>query len=212
MYPTINDEVRKKAAAYLSAHDPVLKPIIARAGLCRITPHNNYYWELVDSIISQQLSIKAAASIERRFQELMGSDIPSPGQILEKSVDALRTVGLSRPKANYIRDLAQHIVDGKLKFDRFSALSNEEITKELTDVKGIGEWTAHMFLMFCMGRLDILPVGDLGIRNSIRSLYGFEHLPTPQDIKAIAEKYHWHPYESVASWYIWQNLGNAPAL
>lgn len=212
MYPIVDDDLKKKAAQHLAAHDPVLKPIIHRVGLCRITPHTDYYWELVDSIISQQLSIKAAASIERRFQELMGSQVPSPQQILEKSVDELRSVGLSRPKANYIRDLAQHIMDGKVTFDKLDRQSNDEIIAELTDVKGIGEWTVHMFLMFCMGRLDVLPVGDLGIRNSMRGLYGFEHVPTPQDIRDIAEKYQWHPYESIASWYVWQNLGNTPAV
>jgi DNA-3-methyladenine glycosylase II len=167
---------------------------------------------LVDSIISQQLSVKAAASIEKRFQELFDSELPTPEQILEKSVDELRTVGLSRPKANYIRDLAQHIADGELKLDQLEHMSNQEIAAELTAVKGIGEWTAHMFLMFCMARIDILPVGDLGIRNSIQKLYGFDHLPTSEGIKTLAAKNHWAPYESVASWYIWQNLDNTPSL
>lgn len=212
MYPTINETIAKQAAEHLAAHDPVLKPIIQRAGLCRIRPHRNYYWALVDSIISQQLSVKAAASIEKRFQELFRSEVPAPEQILEKSIDELRAVGLSRPKAGYIRDLAQHIVDGKIKFDELDAQSNDEIMRELTDVKGIGEWTVHMFLMFSLGRLDVLPVGDLGVRNSMRTLYGFEHLPTPRDINEIAKKYHWSPYESIASWYIWQNLDNTPAV
>jgi DNA-3-methyladenine glycosylase II len=212
MYPVINEEVAKTAAAHLAKHDPVLAPIIARSGLCPVRPHKNYYWALVDSIISQQLSVKAAASIERRFQELFNSKVPAPEQILEKSIDELRTVGLSRPKAGYIRDLAEHIKGGVLKLDQFDKLSNEEITRELTAVKGIGEWTAHMFLMFCMARLEILPVGDLGIRNSIRQLYKCNHLPTPEDIKNIAKKYNWSPYESIASWYIWQNLDNTPEL
>ncbi|HSW37816.1 MAG TPA: DNA-3-methyladenine glycosylase [Candidatus Saccharimonadales bacterium] len=202
----------QKAVEHLSRNDPVLTPIIKRAGLATIQPHQNYYWELVDSIISQQLSVKAAASIERRFQELFGQEVPAPEQILTKSVEELRAVGLSNAKANYIRDLAQHIVDGKLKFDRLDEQTNEEIMAELIDVKGIGEWTAHMFLIFCMGRLDVLPTGDLGIRNGIRKLYGFEHVPTPQKIIELAEKNHWHPYESVASWYIWHSIDNKPAL
>lgn len=194
------------AAEHLKRADPILAPIIKRVGLARLKPHKNYHWELVDSIISQQLSVKAAASIEKRFQELFGSETPAAEAILEKSIDELRSVGLSRPKANYIKDLAQHIVDGRLKFDRLDKQSNEEIISELTDVKGIGEWTAHMFLIFCMGRLDVLPVGDLGIRNGIRALYGYEDVPTPQQIIKLAEKNSWHPYESVASWYIWQSL------
>lgn len=212
MYSVITESVAKEAAEYLAASDPVLAPVILRAGPCPIRPHKNYYWELVDSIISQQLSVKAAASIERRFQELFDSKVPSPEQILEKSVDELRTVGLSRPKAGYIRDLAQHITSGKLELEKFENLSNDEIASELISVKGIGEWTAHMFLMFAMARLDILPVGDLGIRNSIKKLYEFENLPSPAEIEALAKQNNWHPYESIASWYVWQNLGNTPAL
>jgi DNA-3-methyladenine glycosylase II len=212
MYHVIDDESAQAAATHLTKHDPVLKPIIERVGSAKFRPHTDYYWELVDSIISQQLSVKAASSIEKRFQELFESQVPSPKQILEKDVEELRSVGLSRPKARYIHDLAQHIVDGKIKFDRFDTLSNEEIMAELIDVKGIGEWTVHMFLMFCMGRLDVLPVGDLGIRNSMRQLYDFKDVPTPDEIRAIAKKHHWHPYESIASWYIWQNLDNTPIL
>lgn len=212
MSEVISDKLASLADQQLLTNDPYLRSIIERVGPCPLRPHRNYYWELVDSIISQQLSVKAAASIERRFQQLFDSEVPQPEQILNSSVDELRNVGLSRPKANYILDLAQHIVDGRLKFDNFDNLSDDDIIKELTDVKGIGEWTAHMFLMFCMARADILPVGDLGIRNSIRSLYGLDQLPTPAEIATIAEQYGWSPYRSIASWYIWQNLDNAPAL
>jgi DNA-3-methyladenine glycosylase II len=204
---SITAELRK-AARDLAKRDPVLKPAIAAAGPCTITPHRDYYWELIDSIISQQLSVKAAASIERRFQELLDSKVPSPEAILEKSIDELRAAGLSGAKARYIRDLAQHIIDGTVTFDKFNSQTNDEIMSELTAVKGIGEWTAHMFLIFCMGRLDILPVGDLGIRNGIRQLYGFDHLPSPQDIQDLAAANRWAPYESVASWYVWQSLNN----
>ncbi|HET7320174.1 MAG TPA: DNA-3-methyladenine glycosylase [Candidatus Saccharimonadales bacterium] len=211
MHTVITSAKAKEAAEYLGRNDPILLPIIQRVGPATFRPHQDYYWELVDSIISQQLSVKAARSIEQRFQELFGSEVPSPQQILQKDVEELRAVGLSRPKANYIRDLAAHIASGKVSFDKFDSLSNDEIMKELIDVKGIGEWTVHMFLMFCMGRLDVLPVGDLGIRNSIRQLYGFKDIPTPDEIRAVAKKYHWAPYESIASWYIWQNLDNTPA-
>ena len=207
------DDVMKQAAEHLSKHDKVLAPVIARVGLCTIEPHGNYYQELVDAIISQQLSVKAATTIERRFCELFGSsDFPPPEQILTKDVDELRTAGLSRGKANYIRDLAQHVVDGKIKFDHLDTMSNEEITTELTAVKGIGTWTAHMFLIFCMARLDVLAVGDLGIRNGIMKLYGLDHVPSPEEITHLSEKNHWHPYESVACWYIWQSLDNTPKI
>lgn len=204
--------VYQKAADHLTAHDAVLAPVIAAHGPCTMRPHKNYYQELVDSIISQQLSVKAGASIMKRFVDLFGGTFPAPEAILSKSVDELRTAGLSRAKATYIRDLAQHVIDGKVKFDHLDKLSNEEIIKELLPVKGIGEWTVHMFLMFCMGRLDVLAHGDLGIKNGIQKLYGFDHLPTPVEIQELANKNHWHPYESVACWYIWRSLDNAPAL
>lgn len=208
----IDDELARHASEYLSGRDPVLAPIIAKAGLCPIRPHKNYYWELVDAIISQQLSVRAAASIEKRFQQMFKSELPKPEQILEKTVEDLKTVGLSRPKANYIRDLAGHIADGELELDKLEDLSNEEIVAELTAVKGIGEWTAHMFLMFSLARPDVLPVGDLGIVNSIKQLYGFDHRPSPAEIKELADKNKWVPYQSIASWYIWQNLGNTPQI
>ena len=194
------------ASTHLAAHDAVLAPVIARAGPCTIRPHNNYYQELVDSIISQQLSIKAAATIFGRFKALFGDTFPAPEEILDKTVDQLRSVGLSRGKATYVQDLAQHIVDGKITFDHLDSLSNDEIITELTAVKGIGEWTVHMFLMFCMGRMDVLAHGDLGIKNGIQKLYGLDHQPSPQDVIAIADKNGWRPYESIACWYIWQSL------
>lgn len=200
------------AAAHLAKNDPVLAPIIAQAGPCTIRPHQKYYQELVDSIISQQLSVKAAATIFKRFKELFGGEFPAPEQILEKDIEELRGVGLSRGKAVYVRDLAQHVVDGKVRFDHLDSLSNEEIIKELTAVKGIGEWTAHMFMMFCMGRLDVLAPGDLGIKNGIQKLYGLDHQPSPQEVVELAEKNRWHPYETVACWYIWKSLDNAPIL
>lgn len=206
-----NQSTLHDAATHLST-DPALAPVIARAGLATISPHTNYYWELIDSIISQQLSVKAAATIERRFKDLFETDLPEPEAILAKSVDELRTAGLSNAKANYIRDLATHVLEGKLQFDTFEQLSNQEIIAELTAVKGIGEWTAHMFLMFCMGRLDVLAIGDLGIRNGIQKLYGLDHVPSPSEVGEIAAANNWHPYETAACWYIWHSLDNKPAL
>lgn len=208
-----NDTSLQTAAAHLAARDPALRPIIAAAGPCTIRPHRKYYQELVDSIISQQLSVKAARTIERRFCELFGStDLPSPEAILTKDVDTLRTAGLSRGKATYVRDLAQHVVDGRVRFDHLDTLRNEEIITELTAVKGIGEWTVHMFLMFCMGRLDVLAYGDLGIRNGVQKLYKLDHQPSPAEIIDIAQQHQWHPYETVACWYVWHSLDNTPAV
>lgn len=208
--PIVTPALLQEAADHLAAHDDVLAPIIAESGLAHIQPHTNYYWELVDSIISQQLSVKAAATIERRFQALFDNEYPEPLQILNKSIDDLRSVGLSRAKATYIRDLARHVVDGRVQFDMLDVLSNDGIIATLTDIKGVGEWTVHMFLIFCMGRLDVLPVGDLGIRNGIRTLYGFDELPKAEQIRALALRNQWHPYESVASWYVWRSLDNTP--
>jgi DNA-3-methyladenine glycosylase II len=200
----------QKAADYVSAHDPHLAPVIAQYGLCTIQPHTNYYQDLVESIIGQQLSVKAARTIVGRFKDLFGGGLPTPEQILEHSIEDLRSVGLSNQKANYVRDLAQHVLDGRVRFENINSLSNEEIIQKLTDVKGIGEWTVHMFLMFCMGRLDIVAHGDLGIRSGIKKLYKLDHLPTPQQVRDIAEKYHWQPYASIACWYVWAALDNKP--
>ena len=200
-----------KAARHLSQADARLAVLVEKFGFCTIRPHTDYYRELVESIIGQQLSVKAAASITRRFIELFDGKFPAPSEILEKSHEELRSAGLSNAKARYVSDLALHVLDEKLEFAKFDNMSNEEITKELVAVKGIGEWTAHMFLMFSLGRLDILPVGDLGIRTGIMRLYELPNLPSSAEIVTIAEANSWSPYQSVASWYIWQSLDNEPS-
>jgi DNA-3-methyladenine glycosylase II len=200
------------AADHLSANDPLLRPVIARAGLATLQPHTNYYGSLVSSIVSQQLSVKVADVIEGRFLDLFDGAFPTPEQILSTDIEQLRAIGFSYAKARYVHDLAQHIVDGKITFDRIPTQTNEEIIAELTDVKGIGEWTVHMFLIFCVGRLDVLPVGDLGIKNGIRALYGFEDVPSPAQMTELATRNNWAPYESVAAWYIWHSLDNKPAI
>ena len=198
------------ARQHLQRNDPRLQPIIEQHGLPDFVPHTDYYQALVSEIIGQQLSVKAAAAIRKKFVDLFGGTFPLPDAILAISPDELRSAGLSWAKVTYVQDLARHILGSKIQFDRFDTLSNEEITKELIDVKGIGEWTSHMFLMFCIGRLDVLPTGDLGIKNGIRALYGLKDIPTPEQITQLAKKYNWHPYESVASWYIWASLDNKP--
>lgn len=199
-------ETKIKAAAEHLKQDPVLAPIIAIVGLCTIQPHQSYYQELVESIIGQQLSIKAAAAVTRKFLKLFNDQFPRPEQIVATDIETLRSAGLSQAKAAYVRDLAQHIIEGRLEIEKLPSLSNQEIIAELTAVKGIGEWTAHMFLMFSLGRLDILAWGDLGVKNGIKKLYNLEAVPTPDDIRTIAKKNSWHPYESVACWYVWQSL------
>ena len=212
--PAVADDTTLKLAAdQLVRCDPVLAPIIERSSLATISPHKNYYQELVESIISQQLSVKAAATILRRFVGLFpGDDFPGPELIFKKDIEQLRLAGLSRQKGCYIQDLASKVIDGRVRFDHLDELSNEQIIAELTLIKGVGEWTVHMFLIFCMGRLDVLPVGDLGIKNGIQRLYGFDSPPTPADIRQTAIENSWHPYESVASWYVWNSIDAKPAL
>ena len=200
----------QEAIEALTQQDPVIAQLISLYPKPSFEKHTNYYQELASSIISQQLSVKAARTIEGRFIDLFDGQFPTPEQILEKDTEELRTAGRSQQKARYIQDLALKIIEKEIRFDTIDELTNEEIIAELTKVKGIGEWTVHMFLMFCMARLDVLPVGDLGIRNGVAKLYHLEHLPTPDEIKTIAVKNNWQPYESVASWYVWQSLENTP--
>jgi DNA-3-methyladenine glycosylase II len=193
------------AVAHLQ-RDPVLAPIIAQVGLCTIEPHAEYYRGLVRAIIGQQLSVAAAAAVMEKFTALFPAAFPTPQQILASDTDTLRGAGLSGAKVKYVQDLALHIVKGSLQIEQLPELGNTEIIRELTAVKGIGEWTAHMFLIFNLGRLDVLAVGDLGIRNGIKNLYQLSELPDAERITKIAAKNHWHPYESVACWYLWQSL------
>ena len=201
----------RAASEYLASVDPYLAPIIAIAGLPSIIPNKNYYQELVESIIAQQLSVKAAATILKRFLALFpDATFPTPGEILEKDIEELRGVGLSRQKATYIQDLAVKVIEGTVRFNHLDALENEEVIAELTKIKGVGVWTVHMFLIFCMGRLNVLPTGDLGIKNGIYALYELKEKPSPEEMEKIAKKYKWHPYQSVASWYVWHSLDNKP--
>lgn len=209
MIEVISDKLVERAIRQLSA-DPVLAPLFDAHPRCNLRPHKDYFRELVESIVGQQLSVKAAASINHRFADMFEAPFPTAEDILNQPVEYLREAGLSGAKVKYIRDLAEHVLDDKLEFENFDSLPNDQIVSELTAVKGIGEWTAHMFLMFCMARPDILPTGDLGIRNGVMKLYGLDHLPSPDEITQIADEHNWRPYESIASWYVWKSLDNAP--
>lgn len=212
MVELASPETFQKAATHLAAKDPILAAIIKDSPLPGFTPHKKYYQELVESIISQQLSIKAAATILKRFRELFSEDFPLPEDILSTDIETLRSVGLSRQKASYIKDLAARVLDGSVQFSHLDSLSNQEVIDELIQIKGVGVWTVHMFMMFCMGRLDVLPTGDLGIKNGIYKLYDLPEKPSVEDIEMVALNNNWHPYESIASWYVWHSLDNKPAL
>ena len=166
------------------------------------------YGALVRAIVGQQLSTKAAHTINQRLLDLYGGKTPTPEQLVETDPEELRGVGLSYRKAGYLRDLAEHVIDGRLELDRFGEMSDEEVIAELTAVKGLGVWTAHMFLMFHLRRPDVLPVGDLGIRRAAQILYGLKDLPDADQLTSIAEP--WRPYRTLACLYLWRSLDNAP--
>lgn len=198
----------RAAERHLMESDPILDELITRYGPCKITPHTDYYGELVSAIIGQQLSEKAGATIYKRFLTLFDGKLPSPEQILDTDTEAIRGIGCSYSKAGYMKDLAQHIIDGRLDLADIATLPNDVVIKQLVAVKGIGEWSAHMFMMFSLGRLDILPTGDLGIRKGMVLNYGLSELPKPAIMHELALKNGWKPYQSVASWYMWQSLDN----
>lgn len=200
----------QKAQQHLSNADPIIAGLIARHGNCTLAPHTDYYGQLIRAIIGQQLSVKAAATIHGRFLDLFSGGLPTPEQILQTDSEALRQIGCSYSKAAYIKDLAEHVMDGRLDLAHIATLPNEIVIEQLVAVKGIGEWSAHMFMMFSLGRLDILPTGDLGIRKAMMQLYGMPALPLPAEMLELALEQGWAPYYSVASWYLWRSLDNEP--
>ena len=198
------------ATTHLAEHDPVMAQLIATHPAPIFEKHPHYYRELMSSIISQQLSVKAAATIEQRFVALFGH-FPFPEEVFDKTIEDMRAIGLSRQKAGYIIAIAEHARDFPDAFSKLDALENDHIIRELTAIKGVGVWTVHMFLMFCMARLDVLPSGDLGVRRAIERAYDLPLLPTPGQVETLAMERGWHPYESVASRYLWLSLDNTPA-
>lgn len=199
------------ATVQLEQHDPVLAGVIERTGACTLEPHTNYFEALAGSILGQQLSTKVARIIRDRFATLGANGYPTPEEVPKYSDEQLRGIGLSGAKVKYVRDLAAHVLDGRLDLARLPKLTNEEIIIEVTDVNGVGEWTAHMFLIFCLGRLDVLPTGDLGVRKGIQLLYELKDLPVPLEMQQIAERNGWSGAESVAAWYVWRSLELANA-
>jgi DNA-3-methyladenine glycosylase II len=202
-----------KVVAALRAADPVMERLIEEHGavvrrdLRRERP-GDAYGALLRSIVGQQLSTKAARTIYGRMLDLFGGHAPTPVQLLAADPDEIRAAGLSRPKIQYLRDLAQHVEDGELELDRLDDLPDEEVIEQLTAVKGIGEWSAHMFLMFHLGRPDVLPVGDQGIRRAIQVQYGLRKPPDPKRLEKLARP--WRPYRTLACLYLWSSLDNQP--
>lgn len=194
------------AVAHLTAADPKLAGVIEEAGAFGMRLQADRLEMLIRSIVSQQISTTVARTIFDRVQKLSRSrdGTFSVKKLSAATVEQLREAGLSRQKASYVHDLAARVTDGRLKLETIHKLSNEEIIAELTEVHGIGVWTAHMFLMFCLGRPDVFAWGDYGVRAAMRNVYGLPELPDKKTAEKIASK--WAPYETIACWYLWRSL------
>jgi DNA-3-methyladenine glycosylase II len=193
----------RKAVNHLKKSDPVLRSIIERVGPCRMEFGEPTFHSVAESIIYQQLNGKAAVTIFKRFTDAAGLPV-TPEGILKLSDEQLRAVGLSKQKSSYVRDLAEKTKAGLLDFSRLHEQSNEDVIEHLTQVKGVGVWTAHMFLMFTLRREDVLPTGDYGIQAAMKKHYRKRKLPKPKDMEKIAKA--WAPYRSIACWYLWRSL------
>jgi 3-methyladenine DNA glycosylase/8-oxoguanine DNA glycosylase len=200
-----------RARRHLMRRDPVLGAIIKRYGACGIKTNraDDIFAGLVQAIVSQQLSTRAAATIFGRLRALMpDGGTPTPEALLRRSDDELRAVGLSRQKTAYLRDLSTKVMTGEVRTDALGPMSDEEIVAELTRIKGIGRWTVEMILIFRLARPDVLPVGDLGIVRAFQKAYRLRKVPDARRMEKIAAA--WRPYRSVASWYLWASLENKP--
>jgi DNA-3-methyladenine glycosylase II len=203
-FPVLTADTTAAGLAHLRGQDPVLAGVIERAGAFTLKPRRNRFEMLARSILSQQISTSAADSIRRRLMDLLKPGRLTADNVRRFSPEQLRTAGVSPQKASYLLDLAAKVDDGEVRLGHLHTLPDEAVIEELVRIKGIGEWTAHMFLMFSLGRLDVLPHGDLGVRIALRDLYGLKELPDGKRARKIAEK--WRPYATIASWYCWRSL------
>jgi DNA-3-methyladenine glycosylase II len=209
--------VSARARKALAAADPTMAALIDRIGKIDIATRlerrkeerpPDAYGALLRAIVGQQLSTKAARTIYLRVLDLFGGATPSPEQLLEASEEDLRACGLSGRKTEYVRDLAVHVLSGELELDRLEQLGDEEVIAEIVAVRGLGQWTAEMFLLFHLQRPDVLSGGDLGIRKAIQVEYGLEEMPPPKRALEIGEP--WRPHRSLASLYLWESLAAVP--
>jgi DNA-3-methyladenine glycosylase II len=202
----MDSELLKKAHRHLQRRDAVLKPLIKQVGLCTLHVNPDHFDMLIRAIVSQQISTKAAEAISARLLAKLKRF--QPKRILSASDDELREAGLSRSKRLAMRDLAEHCASGKVPLRRLAEMTNEEVIDSLVQVRGIGPWTAEMFMIFSLGRPDILPIGDYGLRAGVKRHYQLAELPKKDRLHEIGET--WKPYRSIATWYIWRSLGNVP--
>jgi len=201
---------REAAVAHLRRADPILARVVDSIGPFTLESRAGSFHALARSIFFQQLAGPAARAIMKRVLDLLGTDDErffTPAEFLAASDEDLRAAGLSRQKLAYLRDLADKFASGELREDEFAALDDEEVIRRVSAVKGIGRWTAEMFLIFSLGRPDVLPVDDLGVRRGFQQTYSLDGLPSPEQMRSIAEP--WRPFRSVGTWYMWRSLGVA---
>jgi DNA-3-methyladenine glycosylase II len=202
--------VYQRAQRHLSRRDPVLKRLIREVGPCTLRVNGDHFVVLIKSIVSQQLSIKAAATIHARLVATLAGEALTPASLLLLSEDALVSAGLSRAKRGALRDLATKVHTQEVILNDAQSLSDEELIERLVRVKGIGRWTAEMFLIFSLGRPDVLPVADLGLRAAVQQEYAFKELPDKNQLEELGEP--WRPFRSIATWYMWRSRGFLPEL
>lgn len=194
------------AEQQLKTVDPVLADLIERHGPCTLIPDDDLFGSLCESILCQQVSAKAGASICRHFRGLFPSGKPTPRKVARLDEENLRSAGVSPQKQGYLKDLARHCADGTIDLRFLDTLPDEEISRQLLAVKGVGPWTVTMFLIFALNRTDVLPVADLGLRRAVQLAYGLAEPPEPEKLRELAGP--WHPYETIAAWYLWRSLDN----
>lgn len=197
-----------KAQRHLARRDAVLRQLIRRVGQCTLQHDPDGFGVLARSIISQQISTKAARAIATRLRAALGRSGLRPRAILQTDEAVLRAAGLSSMKVRSLRDLAEKCLDGTVPLRKLAALEDEQVIETLLPVRGIGRWTAEMFLIFSLGRLDVLPVADYGLRAGVRNQYGLPDLPDKHMLEEIGEP--WRPFRSIATWFIWRSFGNVP--
>ena len=195
---------RRRILNHFKESDPAMAAVIKQIGPLQLQRNRNYFVVLCKSIVSQQISTSAAHTIYLRFHELFQGGSPTPGRLVAMSAETLRGAGLSRQKAAYLHDLSQRFLDGSIRSRQLAYLNNEEVIDCLTQVHGIGRWTAEMFLIFSLNRMQILPAGDLGLRAAVQKIYGMNALPSLKQLHTIGQR--WHPLETVATWYCWRLL------
>jgi DNA-3-methyladenine glycosylase II len=209
--PKSDDTRWVEAAKHLSKVDPVLGKVIARVGACTISPRKDYFVALCRAIFGQQVSTKVAEVLFQRFKALCPAGRVTPAAVIEllRNEANIKAAGLSRQKAVYLRDLAEHFTDNRIPIRKLAKMTDDDVIESLVAVKGVGRWTAEMFLMFVLNRPDVLPVDDLGLREGVRDVFNLPERPKPAEVTEMGER--WRPYRSVATWYFWRrNTGKVP--